>query len=313
MCYQILEVYASCKCLYYIHPVDKCAASGRPGHKVARRTIPVGYLCSTHSRPEPNKIAQDIEIIPLARAIDNNFNNNLAKILNPEGTLAEDTDYDDSIDNRSIVSDVSTATTADEDAFEALFHGLLTRKGLSNLWPQIVLGQPSRGHAKQTVERLLRRFAEDLELLAATSNDNEYPVVLSSSRYVKRHRAEIASRIYQAHESQHGLVDTERDTEQTGISAIGDTQDTNGSDPFMYSIAEEFIFGTRPIEYLQANVRAFVQQRQQKQFSRLAANIRSSASFASQFFCQTPVLAGKRRISWTCVRIFIPLSFAKQG
>ena len=50
MCYQLVELYSACRCLYYQHAVDRCAAYGRPGHGVQRRTILVGYACGEHSR-----------------------------------------------------------------------------------------------------------------------------------------------------------------------------------------------------------------------------------------------------------------------
>lgn len=50
MCYQVVELYSACRCLYYQHAVDRCAAYGRPGHHITKRTILVGYACSDHSR-----------------------------------------------------------------------------------------------------------------------------------------------------------------------------------------------------------------------------------------------------------------------
>ncbi|RDA85827.1 hypothetical protein CP532_5767 [Ophiocordyceps camponoti-leonardi (nom. inval.)] len=47
MCFQIVEVYAACKCLYYTHAVDRCPSYGR--HGVERRTVYVGYACSRHA------------------------------------------------------------------------------------------------------------------------------------------------------------------------------------------------------------------------------------------------------------------------
>ncbi|KAK4131146.1 hypothetical protein BT67DRAFT_388932 [Trichocladium antarcticum] len=49
MCYQLVELYSACRCLYYQHAVDRCAAYGRPGHGIQSRTILVGYACSEHS------------------------------------------------------------------------------------------------------------------------------------------------------------------------------------------------------------------------------------------------------------------------
>jgi hypothetical protein len=50
MCYQLVELYSACRCLYYQHAVDRCAAYGRPGHGVQRRTILVGYACVQHAQ-----------------------------------------------------------------------------------------------------------------------------------------------------------------------------------------------------------------------------------------------------------------------
>ncbi|KAF4785225.1 hypothetical protein HER10_EVM0003955 [Colletotrichum scovillei] len=49
MCYQLVELYSACRCLYYQHAIDRCAAYGRPGHSIQNRTILVGYACHAHS------------------------------------------------------------------------------------------------------------------------------------------------------------------------------------------------------------------------------------------------------------------------
>lgn len=49
MCYQLVELYSACRCLYYQHAVDRCASYGRPGHGVQKRTILVGYACTAHA------------------------------------------------------------------------------------------------------------------------------------------------------------------------------------------------------------------------------------------------------------------------
>ncbi|KAI1173108.1 hypothetical protein F4777DRAFT_463396 [Nemania sp. FL0916] len=50
MCYQVVEVYAACRCLYYKHAVDRCPRYGHPNHEILKRTIPVGYACSVHTQ-----------------------------------------------------------------------------------------------------------------------------------------------------------------------------------------------------------------------------------------------------------------------
>lgn len=50
MCYQIVERYAVCKCLYHRHAVDPCNNYGRPGHEVTEKTVLVGFACPDHGR-----------------------------------------------------------------------------------------------------------------------------------------------------------------------------------------------------------------------------------------------------------------------
>ncbi|KAI3396569.1 hypothetical protein diail_12018 [Diaporthe ilicicola] len=49
MCYQVLELYSACRCLYYQHAVDRCPRYGTRGHGITQRTILVGYACIDHS------------------------------------------------------------------------------------------------------------------------------------------------------------------------------------------------------------------------------------------------------------------------
>ncbi|KIN05669.1 hypothetical protein OIDMADRAFT_99112, partial [Oidiodendron maius Zn] len=39
MCYLVVERYSVCRCLYYKHSIDMCAAYGTQGHPVQERTV----------------------------------------------------------------------------------------------------------------------------------------------------------------------------------------------------------------------------------------------------------------------------------
>ncbi|PMD66174.1 uncharacterized protein K444DRAFT_514103, partial [Hyaloscypha bicolor E] len=39
MCYLVVERYSVCRCLYYKHNVDMCAAYGQQGHPIQERTV----------------------------------------------------------------------------------------------------------------------------------------------------------------------------------------------------------------------------------------------------------------------------------
>lgn len=47
MCYQLVELYSECRCLYYQHATDRCPDYGH--HGIRKRVIYVGYACSVHS------------------------------------------------------------------------------------------------------------------------------------------------------------------------------------------------------------------------------------------------------------------------
>lgn len=49
MCYQLVELYSACRCLYYQHAVDRCASYGRHDHGIQQKVIYVGYACTAHS------------------------------------------------------------------------------------------------------------------------------------------------------------------------------------------------------------------------------------------------------------------------
>lgn len=47
MCYQVIERYAVCGCLYHKHAIDPCPQYGR--HSVQEKTVLVGYACNIHA------------------------------------------------------------------------------------------------------------------------------------------------------------------------------------------------------------------------------------------------------------------------
>ncbi|TDZ61442.1 hypothetical protein CTRI78_v004377 [Colletotrichum trifolii] len=49
MCYQVVELYSACGCLYYQHPIDRCAGYGQHDHLVQKRSVLVGHACPEHN------------------------------------------------------------------------------------------------------------------------------------------------------------------------------------------------------------------------------------------------------------------------
>ncbi|KAI1169708.1 hypothetical protein F4777DRAFT_592526 [Nemania sp. FL0916] len=242
--------------------MDRCSRYGQPNHEILKRTI-----------PESNS------------GIDQSPNNRSEVVEFNEGP-SDYSDSDDSFDNRSTISQASSATTVDENAVEALFRGLLNHLVLTNFWPQIVLGQKSRNTARQIIDRFLRRFAEDLERLAIKTNDVEDKesrrIIMSSSRFVRRCRAQIITRICRVHEAQQISSYVDTDTEDIE-GMVEDAPDFEG-DPFTFSL----------IFY-------FLRQQRQKRVSPLLKSLRSFMSSVLLLFFQPPMAPGKRRVKWTCI------------
>ncbi|KAF7509457.1 hypothetical protein GJ744_008020 [Endocarpon pusillum] len=49
MCYQVIERYAVCRCLYYRHAIDPCQSYGQRHHHAHEKTVLTGYACPRHS------------------------------------------------------------------------------------------------------------------------------------------------------------------------------------------------------------------------------------------------------------------------
>jgi len=52
MCYQIVERYALCGCIYHVHPIDPCGRASQRGHAVTIRESFIDYGCSRHPDTE---------------------------------------------------------------------------------------------------------------------------------------------------------------------------------------------------------------------------------------------------------------------
>ena len=48
MCYQIIERYAGCRCLYHKHPVDPCRRYSAEGHPITEKTVLAAFNCPDH-------------------------------------------------------------------------------------------------------------------------------------------------------------------------------------------------------------------------------------------------------------------------
>lgn len=59
MCIRVTELYAGCRCVYYVHGIDACRQYGR--HPVIERVVYVGLNCPRHTRRRDLTTIDDID------------------------------------------------------------------------------------------------------------------------------------------------------------------------------------------------------------------------------------------------------------
>jgi len=339
MCYQLVEKYSACRCLYYEHPIERCPQYGRSGHPIARRVILVGYCCVEHgsqsrvsistasSALAPRSSRQPFRQQPtrqLSRATSVVVSETKESPHSPYPPITDD-DPDSSesdselSETESVLSTTTLATTADVDALEAIFNQLLNYDELRFLWPQVVRRSGSHQRSLRNIERLLRRYSEDLEKLAARPDSGEElttapkQVQVNAARFVRRSRLNLSQRILEAHKlvcqtNTSHYAETSADGDGShDIHAMGkpDVSDDIPT-PFVYWVAESFLFETDPMRYLQANVKAFVKLPQPKPMTEtFGDSARIWLENTAATLARPLVPEGKKRVTWTCVRISV--------
>ncbi|KAK3292819.1 uncharacterized protein B0H64DRAFT_402750 [Chaetomium fimeti] len=185
-----------------------------------------------------------------------------------------DSDSSRDSDGESGVSVASSATTIDGDTVGLLFTKLLHFGDLRFLWPQLIARSATWKRSQRTIERLLRRYSDDLHKLALNEPSNELitneerALRIRASKFVRRSRANIAQRLCEAHYDFSEQRPTEADTEKAGEQDGRDVPPFEDSDSapedeslFVPEAAETFLFRTEPILFLQASVKALVRSR----------------------------------------------------
>ncbi|KAF5228221.1 hypothetical protein FAUST_11246 [Fusarium austroamericanum] len=282
MCYQLEELYSKCRCVYYIHAIDKCAAYNQPGHAVQKRTILTGYACSLHSS---------------SYAGDENT-----------ATVEDNVLVDD--DTASIFSEISASSTnltfpddAKQEAADRLLHELLNEFSIRHLWPQIVRICRIKPVAVRVIVRYLYRLSRDLKTRASSRLDKD------AARFVGASRLSVAERIIECHVNElRGLDDMERFVKKQATLDIA-IQETDEKDDFdtddkeiIYEHVQQFIFEGAPFESFVLSLKLFV-ARDPGRTSATTGCIRQSFNRLALWYWRTPKLEHQTRLSWSCASI----------
>ncbi|VUC28994.1 unnamed protein product [Clonostachys rosea] len=273
MCYQVIELYSACKCLYYKHAVDWCMAYGRPGHYTEQRTVYVNYACAHHSQSQSDVLQTGVETSGVAVGSRGHTSLRDAPISVPRsipGTAMVPNDIptevasnshgkenDNPFKSRTVSGpDAVVETNAmatDSDVLEDLVRDLLVHNNLRYLWPQIV--ELAGDHAWVVLKGFMEEFAQDLEMKASTKRE------IYTSRYVLRRASDLATRIVQVHltSSLNNMSSTdETHIEETAGLAGLDYPEYRSIHRLMFEISPNSNANQEPIRKLENNLREVV-------------------------------------------------------
>lgn len=138
MCYQSVDLYAPCHCLYYRHPVARCRLYGRPGHVIRQRTTIIEYACSYHG-PASGEYDDD-PAFTMATPSSAYTKPEYCEIK-PDFDSGSDSDYDSHFELSRYSKRSTSFTNPSEgvqDPFERLLPDFLSQEPLQHLLPQLV-------------------------------------------------------------------------------------------------------------------------------------------------------------------------------
>lgn len=326
MCYQIIELYSACRCLYYQHAVDFCASYGRPGHDVRQKTILVGYACASHSSSSGigssgyYSTSHHLTKPQTTEPVDDDPHEQRSKDIpltsddiNGVEVDGDDGQTDDDGGN-SVFSSFSAASTnltlpggEAQDIAPALFGDFLNEPSLRHLWPQVVMLSRTKLRAEVNIARFLKRFSEDLQKRAGSNIERD------ATKFIRRLRWDIARRIFESHAAEIASSKPMPELEpEAGDDVPPDTLQNADEDQqakITYSELHQFLFSKESpqgssIDSLIFNVKVFVAKGAPASNASASqhAPVRLLRQIHNKFHMQAPApLSGAVTLHWRCV------------
>lgn len=246
MCYQVIERYSVCRCLYYKHAIDPCAAHGQRGHGIQEKTALVGYRCPEHQLSWDKEQAVSVEkpdIVDDSSDID--------------GSLTDD----ESIFSTSIALSRCTSfiATDGQDTVAEILKILIEDPELR--WEKLLCFQPEIpiGRQVKDVQFFLAAFESDLRTEADST------LQYHACAFLRRRLRHISSRIYEHYDieekfSSGNILSNDEDVSGSleRLEPIGLDEPDSTLMPAFSSI-QDFVFKGVAYQSLKENIRNFVQ------------------------------------------------------
>lgn len=131
MCYLVVEKYSVCRCLYYKHSIDVCAAYGKEGHPVQERTVLVGYSCSSHSNHQQKPYIWSSGSDPRAQQTHRGRNSTSIRST-PQGVKITSATALRALEEAQLMEDDGTVDTSTERLDESVMETASTQTTIEN-------------------------------------------------------------------------------------------------------------------------------------------------------------------------------------
>lgn len=205
-------------------------------------------------------------------------------------------------DADTLYSTTSSTTAVDDVAVASISQRLTIFHELGQLWPQLILRCGSRDMAMNTIRKLLRWCAQDLESLANQQAGPERKLCQSTSRFIRKKQSKIASKILQEHSRTEDHLDADK--------PLNDHEDQNDDDDHLntFSVTQEDLFD-QVIQNLQGRIKTVLRLDCSPKEGLVTRPYRSAEVYVMNIISrlsEAPLRTGQKRLRWVCVSLPVP-------
>lgn len=318
MCFQVTEIYNSCRCLYYQHGVDRCPQYGRRGHTIRQQTKYVGNACANHSQRLYNQTYSnsDRSDSPDPYAGRGGRHGRHVAERKPIGTSNENLEHDISCDAEGDVDSSSAKSRHPQKGDSAvpaarrpldsrdIYRRLPELEPLRHLWPQVVRKCMSTDLTQASIEKFVRQFSYDLRSQFDGEGEDDLSAriknILAESVYVIEHT------ILEAHRNP---CENESLLEWCGrledmMGRKGSNQDGIKEPAFTNEDVDKILFESTAMQALQAGMVDFISSAPQEPAPMLVLRgLRMWLENTMEYLIRVPPSAAVTRVSWRCVSL----------
>lgn len=324
MCFQVTELYNSCRCLYYQHAVDRCPQYGRRGHTIRQQTKYVGNACANHSQRLYNQTYSnsDGSDFPDRYADRDGRHGRHVAERKPIGTSNENLEHDISCDAEGDVDSSSANSRHPQKGdfavpaarrpldWRDMSQRLLELEPLRHLWPQVVRKCEFIDLAPWSISKFVRQFISDF--YSELDGEGEDELSARIIEILSESFDEIAHTIWDAHwNPRENESLTKRPYTVLEPSPLDDRMVRKRSNQygikepaFTNEEVDKILFESTAMQALQAGMVDFISSAPQEPAPMLVLRgLRMWLENTMEYLIRVPPGAAVTRVSWRCVSL----------